>query len=52
VRRQDGGGSEEEVALFLSHLLEEMGLDVVVEEVEPGALMSSVYFRDRKTGHA
>ncbi|MBP1742222.1 MAG: acetylornithine deacetylase or succinyl-diaminopimelate desuccinylase [Deltaproteobacteria bacterium] len=37
VRRQDGGGSEEEVALFLSHLLEEMGLDVVVEEVEPGA---------------
>jgi succinyl-diaminopimelate desuccinylase len=37
VRRQGGGGSEKEVALFLSHLLEEMGLDVVVEEVEPGA---------------
>ena len=26
-----------EVALFLAHLLEEMGLDVVVEEVEPGS---------------
>lgn len=37
VRRQGSGGSEKEVALFLSHLLEEMGLDVVVEEVEPGA---------------
>ena len=37
VRQQGGGGSEKEVALFLSHLLEEMGLDVVVEEVEPGA---------------
>jgi succinyl-diaminopimelate desuccinylase len=37
VRHQGGGGSEKEVALFLSHLLEEMGLDVVVEEVEPGA---------------
>jgi succinyl-diaminopimelate desuccinylase len=37
VRRQGGGGNEKEVALFLSHLLEEMGLDVVVEEVEPGA---------------
>ena len=37
VRRQGSGGSEKEVALFLSRLLEEMGLDVVVEEVEPGA---------------
>ena len=37
VRRQGSGGSEKEVAHFLSHLLEEMGLDVVVEEVEPGA---------------
>jgi len=37
VRRQGGGGSEKEVALFVSHLLEEMGLDVVIEEVEPGA---------------
>jgi succinyl-diaminopimelate desuccinylase len=37
VRQQGGGGGEKEVALFLSHLLEEMGLDVVVEEVEPGA---------------
>jgi succinyl-diaminopimelate desuccinylase len=35
VRRQ--GGNEKEVALFLSHLLEEMGLEVVVEEVEPGS---------------
>ena len=37
VRRQGSVGSEKEVALFLSRLLEEMGLDVVVEEVEPGA---------------
>ena len=35
VRRP--GEGEREVALFLSHLLEEMGLDVVVEEVEPGS---------------
>lgn len=36
VRRQDRGG-EEKVALFVSHCLEEMGLDVVIEEVEPGS---------------
>ncbi|MBM4324411.1 MAG: M20 family peptidase, partial [Deltaproteobacteria bacterium] len=36
VRRQDRG-SEEKVALFVAHYLEEMGLDVVVEEVEPGS---------------
>ena len=35
VRRQDKGGSEKEVALFVARLLEDMGLDVVVEEVEP-----------------
>jgi len=38
VRRQGFKGGEEEVALFLAHLLEEMGLDVVVEEVEPCSL--------------
>ena len=37
VRSQKEGGNEEKVAFFLSHLLEEMGLDVVVEEVEPGS---------------
>ena len=37
VRRQGTGGSEQEVALFLAHHLEEMGLDVVIETVEPGA---------------
>jgi len=37
VRRQGTGGSEQEVALFLAHLLEEMGLDVVIETVEPRA---------------
>ena len=36
VRHQDRG-SEEKVALFVAHYLEEMGLDVVVEEVEPGS---------------
>src|SRR5512139_4179772 len=35
VRKE--GGNEEKVAHFLSNLLEEMGLDVVVEEVEPGS---------------
>jgi succinyl-diaminopimelate desuccinylase len=37
VRRQGLGGGEEEVALFLARLLEGMGLDVVIEEVEPRA---------------
>ena len=37
VRSQKEGGNEEKVATFLSHYLEEMGLDVVVEEVEPGS---------------
>jgi succinyl-diaminopimelate desuccinylase len=37
VRSQKEGGNEEKVAIFLSQLLEEMGLDVVVEEVEPGS---------------
>ncbi len=36
VRRQDRG-NEEKVALFVAHYLEEMGLDVVIEEVEPGS---------------
>ena len=36
VRHQDCGG-EEKVALFLSKMLEDMGLDVVIEEVEPGS---------------
>jgi succinyl-diaminopimelate desuccinylase len=35
VRRP--GEGEKNIALFLSHLLDEMGLDVVVEEVEPGS---------------
>jgi succinyl-diaminopimelate desuccinylase len=37
VRRQGIDGGEEEVALFLARLLEGMGLDVVIEEVEPRA---------------
>jgi succinyl-diaminopimelate desuccinylase len=36
VRRQDRG-SEEKVALFVARHLEEMGLDVVIEEVESGS---------------
>ena len=35
VRRP--GEYEEKVALFVARLLEEMGLDVVVERVEPGS---------------
>ena len=37
VRRAETGGNEKEVALFLARILEEIGLDVVVEEVEPGS---------------
>jgi succinyl-diaminopimelate desuccinylase len=37
VRSQKEAGNEEKVAMFLSHHLEEMGLEVVVEEVEPGS---------------
>ena len=37
VRSPKEGNNEEKVAIFLSRLLEEMGLDVVVEEVEPGS---------------
>jgi succinyl-diaminopimelate desuccinylase len=37
VRSQKEGSNEEKVAIFLSHLLEEMGFAVVVEEVEPGS---------------
>lgn len=37
VRGQQEGNNEEKVAFFVSRLLEEMGLDVVVEEVEPGS---------------
>lgn len=36
VRRLDRG-NEEKVALFVARYFEEMGLDVVVEEVEPGS---------------
>jgi succinyl-diaminopimelate desuccinylase len=48
VRHQ--GGSEREVALFLSHLLEEMGLDVVVEEVEPGSPNVIAMLQGQKEG--
>lgn len=37
VRRDEGKGNEKEVALYLADLLERGGLDVVVEEVEPGS---------------
>jgi succinyl-diaminopimelate desuccinylase len=37
VRREGSDGSEKEVALFVARLLEDMGLDVVVEEVESGS---------------
>jgi succinyl-diaminopimelate desuccinylase len=50
VRRQGSGGSEKEVALFLSHLLEEMGLDVVVEEVEPGVPNVIAVLQGQKEG--
>jgi succinyl-diaminopimelate desuccinylase len=48
VRSQ--GGNEQEVALFVSHLLEEMGLDVVVEDVEPGSPNVSAVLQGQKEG--
>jgi succinyl-diaminopimelate desuccinylase len=48
VRRS--GQGEKEVALFLSHLLEEMGLDVVVEEVEPGSPNVIAVLQGREEG--
>lgn len=50
VRRQGLEGGEEEVALFLAHLLEEMGLDVVVEEVEPRSLNVISVLQGREEG--
>ncbi|MCJ7642455.1 MAG: M20/M25/M40 family metallo-hydrolase, partial [Desulfobacterales bacterium] len=37
VRREGSGGNERDVALFVARLLEDMGLEVVVEEVESGS---------------
>jgi len=48
VRRP--GGNEKEVARFLSSLLEEMGLDVVVEEVEPDSLNVMGMLQGQKEG--
>jgi succinyl-diaminopimelate desuccinylase len=48
VRRQ--GGNEQQVALFVSHLLEETGLDVVVEEVEPGSPNVIAVLQGQKEG--
>jgi succinyl-diaminopimelate desuccinylase len=50
VRRQGTEGSEQEIALFLAHLLEEMGLDVVIETVEPGAPNVIGVFQGQKEG--
>jgi succinyl-diaminopimelate desuccinylase len=48
VRRP--GEGEKNVALFLSHLLEEMGLDVVVEEVEAGSPNVIAVLQGREEG--
>jgi succinyl-diaminopimelate desuccinylase len=48
VRSQ--GGNEQAVALFVSHVLEEMGLDVVVEEVEPGSPNVIAVLQGQKEG--
>ena len=48
VRRP--GEGEKNVALFLSHLLDEMGLDVVVEEVEPGSPNVIAVLQGREEG--
>ena len=37
VRREGSGGNEKSIALFVARLLEDMGLEVVVEEVESGS---------------
>jgi len=46
------GEYEEKVALSLAHLLEEMGLDVVVESVEPGSPNVIECFRVRRKAPA
>jgi succinyl-diaminopimelate desuccinylase len=48
VRRP--GEGEKNVALFLSHLLDEMGLDVVVEEVEPSSPNVIAVLQGREEG--
>jgi succinyl-diaminopimelate desuccinylase len=37
VRREEAAGNEREVALFVADTLDKIGLDVVVEEVEPNS---------------
>ena len=37
VRREETAGNEKEIAYFLADLLDKIGLDVVVEEVEPNS---------------
>jgi succinyl-diaminopimelate desuccinylase len=37
VRREESAGNEKEVAYFIADLLDKIGLDVVVEEVEPNS---------------
>ena len=48
VRRP--GEGEKNVALFLSRLLDEMGLDVVIEEVEPGSPNVIAVLQGREEG--
>ena len=50
VRRQEGLGGEEEVALFLADYLKEIGLDVVVEEVEPRSPNVMAVLQGRREG--
>jgi succinyl-diaminopimelate desuccinylase len=50
VRREEGRGNEKEVALFLAHYLTDMGLDVVVEEVDPDSPNVIAVLQGQKEG--
>lgn len=50
VRRQEDRGNEQEVALFVARMLEEVGLDVVVEEVESGSPNVIAVLQGQKEG--
>ncbi len=51
VRRDEARGNEKEVALYLAELLDKIGLDVVVEEVEPDSPNVVGVLQGREEGH-
>ena len=50
VRREEAAGNEKEVALFVADTLNKIGLDVVVEEVEPNSPNVMAVLQGREEG--